>query len=91
MSAVIYLICLHSELKDRIILTRHMNSHHVYLFNLFCNGDFCLVAVDDTLPVEKNSMSYLNISGSKDLWPILLEKAWVKQIGSYSKARGLSP
>lgn len=72
-------------------MTKHVNSHHAFVIKLFCNGKECLVVVDENIPMEKNTLKYMNIANGKEIWPILVEKAWVKQIGDYPKARGLSP
>lgn len=43
------------------------------------------------MPTHSDSFVYLRIVKGIELWPLILEKAWCKQIGSYSMAKGLSP
>lgn len=47
--------------------------------------------VDDIVPVSSNNNLKFCLLKDKQIWPVLLEKAWCKMIGSYEKARGLSP
>jgi hypothetical protein len=48
------------------------------------------VVLDDFLPMHKERFKYSEV-GKGEIWPVLVEKAWCKQIGSYDKAKGLSP
>ena len=76
-----------------MMITRHINDHQAYIINFFLNGHPCDVVVDDSVPVEgtKGKIKYMNLAHGKEIWPFLAEKAWAKSIGSYDKARGLSP
>lgn len=47
--------------------------------------------VDDRMPTHSDAFVYLRIVKGVELWPLILEKAWCKQIGSYERAKGLSP
>lgn len=47
--------------------------------------------MDDVVPVKGNDDFEYSVVKGKEIWPALVEKAWCKQIGSYDKARGLSP
>jgi len=47
--------------------------------------------VDDRMPTHNDNFLYLRIVKGIELWPLILEKAWCKQIGSYERAKGLSP
>jgi hypothetical protein len=49
------------------------------------------VVVDDTIPTLNQNIKYLSTKLTKEIWPFLLEKAWCKEIGGYSKARAHSP
>lgn len=43
------------------------------------------------MPTHNDNFLYLRVVKGIELWPLLLEKAWCKMIGSYERARGLSP
>lgn len=43
------------------------------------------------MPTHNDNFLYLRIVKGIELWPLILEKAWCKQIGSYERAKGLSP
>ena len=43
------------------------------------------------MPTQNDNFLYLRIVKGIELWPLILEKAWCKQIGSYERAKGLSP
>lgn len=42
------------------------------------------------MPTHNDDFLYLRIVKGIELWPLILEKAWCKQIGSYERAKGLS-
>ena len=48
------------------------------------------IVVDNYVPIYKENISYSS-SKKAEIWMCILEKAWVKLIGSYDKARALSP
>ncbi len=75
----------------QIIETQETNSYGAYSLNFFCNGEKHSVIIDDKMPTNSDSFVYLRILKGYELWPLILEKAWCKQIGSYEKAKGLSP
>lgn len=45
------------------------------------NGVFTEVIIDDFVPVKKGKIKFCNSRGG--IWPILLEKAYVKLFGAY--------
>lgn len=59
--------------------------------NFFSNGEKHNVLIDDRMPTHADSFIYLRIVKGIELWPLIIEKGWCKQIGSYERAKGLSP
>lgn len=59
--------------------------------NFYCNGEKHNIVIDDQLPTQNDSFLYLRIVKGVELWPLIIEKGWCKQIGSYERAKGLSP
>ena len=57
---------------------------------LYPNGKEMFIVVDNYVPIYKENISYSS-SKKAEIWMCILEKAWVKLIGSYDKARALSP
>jgi hypothetical protein len=94
LSAVWYFLC-RREVKEsllrNIIETQETNDYGAYSLTLFCNGEPHPVIIDDKMPTAADSFVYLRIVKGFELWPLILEKAWCKQIGSYKRALGLSP
>lgn len=94
LSAVWYFLC-RREVKEsllrNIIETQETNDYGAYSLTLFCNGEPHPVIIDDRMPTAADSFVYLRIVKGYELWPLILEKAWCKQIGSYKRALGLSP
>ena len=92
LSSVLFFLSEHKEYLLSNILINHSIScnHHLYAFRLFSNGQYQSVLVDDVIPTHRDQLQYTVLKG-KEIWPIILEKAWCKQIGSYEAALGLSP
>lgn len=47
--------------------------------------------IDDRMPTQADAFIYTRIVKGVELWPLIIEKGWCKQIGSYERAKGLSP
>ena len=75
----------------QIIETKYTNPYGAYSINFFSNGEKQNVLIDDRMPTLADSFIYLRILKGIELWPLIIEKAWCKQIGSYERAKGLSP
>ena len=43
------------------------------------------------MPTQNDNFLFLRVVKGVELWPLILEKAWVKMIGGYQEALGLSP
>ena len=57
---------------------------------MYPNGEMTKVAVDNYVPIQREMILYSS-SKKAEIWMSILEKAWAKMIGSYEKARALSP
>jgi hypothetical protein len=78
-----------SIIKDLLFKTKTTNEKGVYEIVLFIDGDWMIVPVDDWFPVEADtgSLKFTRTNG-KELWVILLEKAWAKVNGGYLNVSG---
>lgn len=75
----------------RIIETKAVNTYGAYSLNFFSNGERHNVVIDDRMPTQADAFIYSRIVKGAELWPLIIEKGWCKQIGSYERAKGLSP
>ena len=74
---------------ERLLITKTRSDSGKYLIKLFLAGRPVEVTIDDWLPVLDGEPAFCCSKSSKgELWPCLLEKAWVKQHGSYNNAAG---
>ena len=77
-----------AENPDRvkgIFLNWSINKAGCYAMKLFVNGQPHIIVVDDYFPFceRKNDWAFSRSSQEKELWVLLLEKAWAKIHGSY--------
>jgi hypothetical protein len=78
-----------SIIKDLLFKTKNTSENGVYEIVMFIDGDWMIVPVDDYFPVEADtgSLKFTRANG-KELWVILLEKAWAKVNGGYLNISG---
>ena len=74
-----------------MIENQETNNYGAYSTYLWCNGEKHNVIIDDRMPTQNDNFLFLRVVKGIELWPLILEKAWVKMIGGYSEALGLSP
>lgn len=67
-----------------------LNDMCIYIVKMYPNSKETFVAVDNFVPTTREVISYSS-SKKPEIWMCVLEKAWAKLIGSYQKAKGLSP
>ena len=68
-------------------MTKEVNKNGIYHVRLFVNGLQTSVVVDDFVPVYKNSRQpAFSRSMNKEIWAIILEKAWAKLHGGYAQS-----
>lgn len=82
-----------AEFPDRIFNmfdTKSYNSKGVYSIKMYDMGVPISVVIDDFLPIATSwgNNSYVSVNPDKELWPILLEKAFSKLMGSYETIVG---
>ena len=65
--------------------TKKMNSAGIYSITLYDLGVPVSVVVDDYIPVSYNDSKYVKADlDEKEIWPILMEKAFAKLNGNYA-------
>lgn len=69
--------------------TKKMNSAGIYAINMYDLGVPVSVIVDDYIPVSYNDNKYVKVTGDeKEIWSILIEKAFAKMNGNYASIVG---
>ena len=63
----------------------------MYSFELFHRGFSEKVFIDDYLPCLRDKKEPLFLLNNKELWPMLLQKAWVKPYGCYLNTLNVQP
>ena len=59
--------------------TKNYNEEGYYEMIFFIDGEWQIVFIDDFLPYDPDQKQLVGVRPQhKELWPILLEKAWVK-------------
>ena len=88
-----------AEYPDRvknIFITKEVNEAGCYAVNLFVNGERRTVVVDDYFPYDEDNERWAfsrpseeedekNGKTTKEIWVLILEKAWAKVYGSYQR------
>ena len=71
----------------KIFLHKEINEDGIYAVNFTLGGENYTVLVDDYIPyyVKKNKPAFSQSKG-KELWVMLLEKAWAKVNGNYENS-----
>lgn len=75
----------------RQLATKLPDRRGMYEFKLYHHGHSERVIVDDFLPCLRDKKEPLFLLNKKELWPMLLQKAWVKPYGSYLKTLNVHP
>ena len=71
------------EIKQ-MFKTKQVNSNGCYTIRLMINGHYRSMVIDDYVPYDKNKNKLIYARKvTKNIWPILLEKAFAKFNGSY--------
>jgi len=70
---------------ENIFLTKEVNEAGCYALQLYVNGELRIVVVDDYFPYcpHKSDWAFSRSDSQKEIWVMLLEKAWAKIFGSY--------
>lgn len=75
----------------RRMISKDEDTVGCYRIYLYPKGVFQRVVIDDYIPCLKDKREPMFITDSKECWPLLLQKAWVKTYGSYVAARRIHP
>ena len=74
----------HPEEIKKMFMTKKINKSGCYVVRVLLNGHFYKIVVDDYVPYNKLTKSLIYAGKkTKNVWPIILEKAWAKFNGSY--------
>lgn len=66
-----------------------MNPHGIYMVRILFQGILREVVVDDYIPVSpQNTPLFAKPAGGREIWVMILEKAWAKLHGSYGAIVG---
>ena len=69
---------------EKLFITTESNTSGWYAMRLLVNGWYQTIVVDDFIPFDPKSKRPLFAGKkTKNIWPMLLEKAWAKINGSY--------
>ena len=69
--------------------TKNFNEEGYYEMIFFIDGEWQIVFIDDYLPYDPDQEQLVGVRPEyKELWAILLEKAWVKLNGGYTNTFG---
>jgi calpain-15 len=68
---------------DDLFITKKTNEYGIYAVYLCIDGFWRVVMVDDLFPCKDTGPIYSS-SLEKELWVMILEKAWAKIFGSFS-------
>ena len=79
-----------AESSDRVkamFLTKEVNEAGIYAMKFYINGEPKIIVVDDYFPycTHKDDWAFSRSSSEREIWVLLLEKAWAKVYGSYQR------
>ena len=82
-----------AEFPERIkaiFLTKEVNEAGCYAMQFYINGEPEVVVVDEYFPfcVHKGQWAFSHTTQDREIWVLLLEKAWAKIFGSYQRIEG---
>ena len=75
------------KLIENLFYFKEKSLEHCYGVNYRVNGTWKLILLDDYFPCYGNTPAFSH-NHENELWVMLLEKAWAKLNGTYSKAIG---
>ena len=72
------------EKIEKLFITKEVNSSGCYALRLMRNRKFVTIVIDDYVPYDTKTRRLIYAQKrTKNIWPILLEKALAKYKGSY--------
>ena len=92
---VVSALCKYPDLIKKLFLFKEKSIEHAYGVYLRVNGIWKLIILDDFIPFFFDSEGQYRFAFSssfnKEIWIVLLEKAWAKLNGSYIRSIESSP
>lgn len=87
-----YLISAASKLAEypnrlkKIFVNHSYNKAGIYAVELYIDSKIKKIIVDDYVPVlpNSNTLVFSKLPSSRNIWMIILEKAWAKHLGNYA-------
>jgi hypothetical protein len=74
------------------MIRNDINPYGYYIIRLFINGKRQDVIIDDQFPcMDSNKKAAFCQPNGTEIWVMLLEKAWIKTFGFYSKVQSILP
>jgi calpain-15 len=65
-----------------LFITRKKNPNGFYCVQLCLEGVWTAITIDDLFPTNNGKPAYTR-SDAKEIWVMILEKAWAKAYGDY--------
>ena len=76
----------------KIILTKDYDEKGLYQVNLFVDGEYSSIIIDDYFPcIQGTNVCFFTRPSNFQIWPLLIEKAWAKVNGGYLNIVNLWP
>jgi len=72
---------------ENIFYTKEANAAGCYLVSIFVNGVPTPIIIDDYIPCRYGQPAF-STTKTKEIWAILLEKAYAKLQGTYARTEG---
>lgn len=73
------------KIIENVFITKQINEAGIYELNLFQGGREVRVVVDDFIPCNQFGKAAFSSNHGKEIWVMILEKAYAKLHGSYSR------
>ena len=72
------------DIYDKIFITKSASKNNCYLVKFLIRGIPKIVCIDDYFPATQRNQFAFAMSGPRELWVQVLEKAWAKVNSSYA-------
>ena len=72
---------------SKIYLIKNVNKAGLYSVQFLIDGEKTKIIIDDMIPFDNfyNKPSFTKLPTSRNIWTIILEKAWAKFLGNYER------